>query len=75
MYFEKENINKLDAKGEVLITIMASVAQQESEPISRDKKQALLIANATNEDKRRRLADIKAFLKGIMLSWRSMMRA
>ncbi|MGO4936464.1 zinc ribbon domain-containing protein [Fundicoccus sp. Sow4_H7] len=30
----------------------------------REKKQALLIANATNEDKRRRLADIKAFLKG-----------
>ena len=28
-----------------------------------EKKQALLIANATNEDKRRRLADIKAFLK------------
>ncbi len=29
----------------------------------REKKQALLIANATNEDKQRRLADIKAFLK------------
>ena len=29
----------------------------------REKKQALLIANATNEDKRRRLADIKVFLK------------
>ena len=30
----------------------------------REKKQALLIANATNKDKRRRLADIKTFLKG-----------
>ncbi|EKB53897.1 hypothetical protein [Facklamia hominis] len=30
----------------------------------REKKQVLLIANATNEDKRRRLTDIKAFLKG-----------
>lgn len=30
----------------------------------REKKQALLIANATKEDKRRRLADIKAFYKG-----------
>ena len=30
----------------------------------REKKQALLIVNATNEDKRKRLADIKAFLKG-----------
>ena len=30
----------------------------------REKKQVLLIANATNEDKRRRLADIKTFFKG-----------
>lgn len=30
----------------------------------REKKQVLLIANATNEDKRRRLADIKACFKG-----------
>lgn len=29
----------------------------------REKKQELLIANATNEEKRRRLSDIKAFLK------------
>lgn len=29
----------------------------------REKKQVLLIANATNEEKRRRLSDIKAFLK------------
>ena len=28
--FEKENINTMDAKGEVLLTIMASLAQQES---------------------------------------------
>ena len=34
IYFEKENINTLDAKGEVLITIMASLAQQESQSIS-----------------------------------------
>jgi DNA invertase Pin-like site-specific DNA recombinase len=27
VYFEKENINTLDAKGEVLMTIMASLAQ------------------------------------------------
>lgn len=32
--FEKENINTLDAKGEVLMTIMASLAQQESESLS-----------------------------------------
>ena len=30
VYFEKESINTLDAKGEVLLTIMASLAQQES---------------------------------------------
>ena len=28
VYFEKENINTMDAKGEVLLTIMASLAQQ-----------------------------------------------
>ena len=32
--FEKENINTLDARGELLITIMASIAQQESQSIS-----------------------------------------
>ncbi|MBQ8306136.1 MAG: recombinase family protein [Blautia sp.] len=34
--FEKENINTMDAKGEVLITIMSSIAQQESESISKN---------------------------------------
>lgn len=34
VFFEKENINTLDAKGEVLMTIMASLAQQESESLS-----------------------------------------
>lgn len=34
--FEKENIHTLDAKGEVLITIMASIAQQESQSISQN---------------------------------------
>lgn len=36
VYFEKENINTLDSTGEVLITIMASLAQQESESISKN---------------------------------------
>lgn len=34
VFFETENINTLDAKGEVLITIMAALAQQESEFLS-----------------------------------------
>ena len=34
VYFEKENINTLDAKGELLITIMSSLAQEESRSIS-----------------------------------------
>lgn len=38
VYFEKENINTLDSKGEVMITIMASLAQQESESISKNVK-------------------------------------
>lgn len=34
IYFEKENIWTLDAKGELLITIMSSLAQEESRSIS-----------------------------------------
>ena len=34
VYFEKENIWTLDAKGELLITIMSSMAQEESRSIS-----------------------------------------
>lgn len=34
VYFEKENIHTLDAKGEVMITIMSSLAQEESRSIS-----------------------------------------
>ena len=36
VFFEKENINTMDSKGEVLITIMASLAQQESESLSQN---------------------------------------
>lgn len=39
--FEKESINTLDAKGEVLITIMASLAQQESQSLSQNVKLGL----------------------------------
>lgn len=38
VFFEKENINSMDAKGEVLLTIMASLAQQESESLSKNVK-------------------------------------
>lgn len=38
VFFEKENINTLDAKGEVLLTIMASLAQQESQSLSQNVK-------------------------------------
>ena len=34
VFFEKENINTMDSKGEVLLTIMASLAQQESQSLS-----------------------------------------
>lgn len=33
--FEKENINTLDAKSEVLLTILSSLAQDESHPFQR----------------------------------------
>ena len=32
--FEKENIDTLDSKGELMITIMSSLAQEESRSIS-----------------------------------------
>jgi DNA invertase Pin-like site-specific DNA recombinase len=41
VYFEKESINTLDAKGEVLLTIMASLAQQESQSLSQNVKLGL----------------------------------
>lgn len=34
VYFEKENIWTLDSKGELLLTIMSSLAQEESRSIS-----------------------------------------
>ena len=38
IYFEKENIYTLDSKGELLITIMSSLAQEESRSISENVK-------------------------------------
>ncbi len=38
VYFEKENIFTLDSKGELLITIMSSLAQEESRSISENVK-------------------------------------
>lgn len=45
VYFEKENINTLDSKGEVLITIMAALAQQESESLSANVRLGLQFRN------------------------------
>lgn len=41
VFFEKESINTMDAKGEVLIAIMASLAQQESQSLSQNVKLGL----------------------------------
>ena len=41
LFFEKEGINTLDAKGEVLLTIMASLAQQESQSLSQNVRLGL----------------------------------
>lgn len=41
VYFEKENINSIDSKGEVMLTIMASLAQQESQSLSQNVKLGL----------------------------------
>ncbi len=38
VFFEKENINTMDSKGELMLTIMASLAQQESQSLSHNVK-------------------------------------
>lgn len=45
VFFEKENINTLDTKGEVLMTIMAALAQQESESLSANVKLGIQFRN------------------------------
>ena len=39
--FEKENINTLDMNGEMLLTILSSLAQEEVESLSRNVKMGL----------------------------------
>ena len=41
VFFEKENINTMDSKGEVLLIIMASLAQHESESLSQNVKMGI----------------------------------
>ena len=38
VYFEKESINSLDSKGEILLTVMSSLAQEESRSLSHNVK-------------------------------------
>ncbi len=38
VFFEKKNINSMDSSGEVMLTIMASLAQQESQFLSQNVK-------------------------------------
>lgn len=41
VYFEKENIDSMDSKGEIMLTIMASLAQQENQSLSQNVKLGL----------------------------------
>ncbi len=41
VFFEKENINTMDSKGEIMLTIMASLAQQESQSLSQNVKMGI----------------------------------
>ena len=45
VFFEKENINTLDEKREVLMTIMAALAQQESESLSANVRLGIQFRN------------------------------
>lgn len=61
VYFEKENIYTLDNKGELLITIMSSLAQEESRSISEN----------VTWGHRKRMADGKVMMPyGIFLGYR-----
>ena len=42
VYFEKENIYTLDSKGELLITIMSSLAQEEARSISENTTSSII---------------------------------
>ena len=55
VYFEKENIWTLNAKGELMITIMSSLAQEESRSISEN----------TTWGKRKQFAEAKAALPSV----------
>ena len=54
VYFEKENIYTLDSKGELLIAIMSSLAQEESRSISENVTWGM----------RKRFADGKVSIRG-----------
>ena len=41
VYFEKENINTMDSGGELLLTILAGIAQQESQSISQNVRMGI----------------------------------
>lgn len=41
VFFEKENIDTMDSKGEIMLTIMTSLAQQESQSLSQNVKLGL----------------------------------
>ena len=47
--FEKENINTLDAKGEVLLTILSSLAQDESRSISENSTWGRIVCGTCNK--------------------------
>ena len=58
VYFEKENIYTLDSKGELLLTIMASLAQEESRSISKNitwgKRKSMVIQARPEQERQPR---------------------
>jgi site-specific DNA recombinase len=67
VYFEKESINTMDAKGEVLITIMASLAQQESQSFQ-PEREAGACSTATSRAKFRSTAIASSGLQRMRIS-------
>ena len=42
IFFEKENVNTLDSKGEFLITLLGSLAQEESNSLSQATRMGIV---------------------------------
>ncbi len=67
VFFEEENINTLTMDGELLLTILSSVAQQEVENISANVKKGLKMTIGHNFRRPAQFSDHEIFIIGHFL--------